>query len=85
MNFRKQFVRTLTVILGIDEQDEHADRLEALEAGLMETMAEIESIKEVVAALVMSNPNMRIVGSADVTDETVISGSDEGPDGKLLN
>lgn len=94
------FVNTLGTMLGVRSGSTDAskrvadmsDRVETLEQLFIEKAAELEQVKHVLTMLMMSNPNVRVVGTGSGEDGVVeddvlgsITGSFKGPDGGLLN
>lgn len=82
MSFGKYFINTLNNIFGVERQD-----TSELKARVDEIATEVEQIKEAIAVLIMTNPNIKIIGAdnAQNDDDMFVSGSRDGPDGRLLN
>lgn len=79
---------TLASMLGVQGEvvgEGAHGRLEALEHAFMEKAAEFEQMKEMMTMLLMTNPNVRVVGAEDHQDLMTSGSTGEGPDGRLLN
>lgn len=88
MSIKRQFVKTLATALGVKlyTNEDLIERIQQLEEVVYEKTFELERVKEALTMLIMASPNVSFASSTDMDlPDTPLSGSNTGPDGKLLN